>query len=462
MATLAQARQAEVAAYTTAATAASTELSQATQALDAASTALLQAEQAIKTTNDAIASKRRQLPEATNPSAAAARNLEIRDLIIIARQQTGAALDARDAKSEAKAAAAGARARNDRAAAGKARAVAASAAEAEPAARRQAQVAALGAAPLATLQADAAAVLAGTSASEAELLIEENFPAELLALSVERHTTRRAAIQAARQSVSAAYEADGTDAMARQGIAGTLDTRARAFDRAEAELADFVAKAKQRFDAAVAVLANLERIRAERQAGRPMPDILSDYEKTDIAVDADRTAAANAATPIEGLRRAITAAQTALDQEIITRIDGASIDTYPTSGLVATRRAAVVSAGTALTNAVAALGTNGEKATLDQWEIIAPDGAWQVLTDYLEARAVLGDLGATAVTGANSIASRLSDAEDAYAAAIQAEGRALRRAGAYQDAITEREARLEAQVGAGPLRFPSAVRGDSC
>jgi hypothetical protein len=447
MATLAQARQSELDAFRNAESA-------------AAGRTVTQAQEALRTTTAAIAAAGRQLPGAS-PSDTAALNRNIRDLLIEGRGRTGALLDARDTQADAAAAVAGARARQERAAAGKARAAAAVAAEAAASARRQAQLAALGAAPLSSIPADATTALGDAVTTDAETLIEANFPAELLALATERHVSRRAAIEAARASLTAAQAADATDAAIRGGVAGSLQSAAQAFDRSADEVADFVARAKTRFDAALGVLRDLQRIGAERAAGKPTPDILSDAEKADVAGSTDRVNAATAAAPIETARRAVTTARTAVDLEILTQISGAAIDGFPTSAAVANKCAAVA-ASTALGGAVTTLDTGGEKTVLDQWEVVAPDPAWRTLADYLEARAVLTDLGATTVMGPNSLASRLSDSEDAYATALQAEGRAFRRAGAYQDAVTEREARLDALAGSSAIRYPSAVRGDSC
>jgi hypothetical protein len=460
MATLAQARQSELDAFRNAESAAAAELKAATQQLAAAGRTVTQAQEALRTTTAAIAAAGRQLPGAS-PSDTAALNRNIRDLLIEGRGRTGALLDARDTQADAAAAVAGARARQERAAAGKARAAAAVAAEAAASARRQAQLAALGAAPLSSIPADATTALGDAVTTDAETLIEANFPAELLALATERHVSRRAAIEAARASLTAAQAADATDAAIRGGVAGSLQSAAQAFDRSADEVADFVARAKTRFDAALGVLRDLQRIGAERAAGKPTPDILSDAEKADVAGSTDRVNAATAAAPIETARRAVTTAQTAVDLEILTQISGAAIDGFPTSAAVANKCAAVA-ASTALGGAVTTLDTGGEKTVLDQWEVVAPDPAWRTLADYLEARAVLTDLGATTVMGPNSLASRLSDSEDAYATALQAEGRAFRRAGAYQDAVTEREARLDALAGSSAIRYPSAVRGDSC
>jgi hypothetical protein len=460
MATLAQARQSELDAFRNAESAAAAELKAATQQLAAAGRTVTQAQEALRTTTAAIAAAGRQLPGAS-PSDTAALNRNIRDLLIEGRGRTGALLDARDTQADAAAAVAGARARQERAAAGKARAAAAVAAEAAASARRQAQLAALGAAPLSSIPADATTALGDAVTTDAETLIEANFPAELLALATERHVSRRAAIEAARASLTAAQAADATDAAIRGGVAGSLQSAAQAFDRSADEVADFVARAKTRFDAALGVLRDLQRIGAERAAGKPTPDILSDAEKADVAGSTDRVNAATAAAPIETARRAVTTARTAVDLEILTQISGAAIDGFPTSAAVANKCAAVA-ASTALGGAVTTLDTGGEKTVLDQWEVVAPDPAWRTLADYLEARAVLTDLGATTVMGPNSLASRLSDSEDAYATALQAEGRAFRRAGAYQDAVTEREARLDALAGSSAIRYPSAVRGDSC
>jgi hypothetical protein len=461
MATLAQARQSELDAFRNAESAAAAELKAATQQLAAAGRTVTQAQEALRTTTAAIAAAGRQLPGAS-PSDTAALNRNIRDLLIEGRGRTGALLDARDTQADAAAAVAGARARQERAAAGKARAAAAVATEAAASARRQAQLAALGAAPLSSIPADATTALGDAVTTDAETLIEANFPAELLALATERHVSRRAAIEAARASLTAAQAADATDAAIRGGVAGSLQSAAQAFDRSADEVADFVARAKTRFDAALGVLRDLQRIGAERAAGKPTPDILSDAEKADVAGSTDRVNAATAAAPIETARRAVTTARTAVDLEILTQISGAAIDGFPTSAAVANKRAAVAAASTALGGAVTTLDTGGEKTVLDQWEVVAPDPAWRTLADYLEARAVLTDLGATTVMGPNSLASRLSDSEDAYATALQAEGRAFRRAGAYQDAVTEREARLDALAGSSAIRYPSAVRGDSC
>jgi hypothetical protein len=459
MATLAQVRQSEVVAYTTAANAATAELAAATRAATLAGTAVTQIEGQLRTTTESIASKRRQLAEATNPVAAAALNNEIRDLLIQGRAQTGALLDARDAQAEAAAVETGARGRSDRAAAGKAAAEAALKEETAAAAKRQAQLAALGAAPLNGLPAAATAALAGPPGTEADQLIQANFPAELLALVGERFTSRRSALQASAKSVSDARDAGESEAIISRGVLGTVEIRERGFERARTNVEDFVGRAKTRFDGAMAVLGNLQRIRQERLAGQPTPDVLSDPEKVSIATDANRTAAATAAGPVETQRRAITTAQTALDQEILARVGGASIDTFPSSAQVAARRAAVAAARTTLSNTIAGL---AEKPTLDLWEIMAPDAAWQLVSDYLDAKATLTDIGGTTLTGANSLTSRLTDAEDAYAAALVAAGRARRRAGALADTLAEREARREGLAGGATLRYVSAIRGDSC
>ncbi len=459
MATLAQVRQSELAAYTTAATAATAELAAATKAATDANKAVTDVETQRRTTTESIASKRRQLAEATNPVAAATLNNEIRDLIIVARAQTGALLDARDAAADAAAVEVGARARSDRAAAGKAAAAAAVADEAVATAKRQAQATALGAAPLNGLPAAATAALAGAPGTEADQLIQGNFPAELLVLVAERFASRRTALQAAAKSVADARDAGDSDAIISRGVLGTVEIRSRVFDRARAELEEFVGRAKTRFDGAMAVLANLQRIRQERLAGQPTPDILTAAEKTSIATDAARTAAATAAGPVETQRRAITTAQTALDQEILARVAGAAIDTFPTSAPVAARRTALANARTTLATTIAGL---AEKPTLDLWEIMAPDAAWQMVSDYLEAKATLTELGATTLAGANSITSRLTDAEDTYATALQAEGRARRRAGALRDALAEQEAHRDGLAGGATLRYASSIRGDSC
>src|SRR5262249_46518103 len=157
-------------------------------------------------------------------------------------------------------------------------------------------------------------------------------------------------------------------------------------------------------------------------ATHTLPDVLTAREKSDLAdatkLAARQTAEGHAAN-INTDRTAIRTAIRDLDAQVITQIH-TDVDTLATDATVQAKRDAVTAARTTLGNDQATF-VAGDKTTLDQWEVIAPDPAWQTLLDYHEALATLNELSTTVVLPANDPASLIKlmdDAENAYATAL--------------------------------------------
>jgi len=124
---------------------------------------------------------------------------------------------------------------------------------------------------------------------------------------------------------------------------------------------------------------------------------------------------------------------------------------------VQAKRAAVAAKITALQAAKDAFSA-ANKADLDQWEVVIPDKAWQILLDFEEGMAALNDL--TGIDPA-ALSTELDTAEDAYATTRAAAEMAQRRVDYFGDAITLRQRRVDATTAAIAARLLSAIRGDS-
>jgi len=256
-----------------------------------------------------------------------------------------------------------------------------------------------------------------------------------------------------RQALTDAENALGAALAANDGRDGEAAKAEVDFRHAEQALRDFTATAKQRFDRAVGIMADLQATKK----GTKTPDLLTAQEKLDVTPSAERQNAETNAEPIDANRRALDTAQRDLDTEIVNQIN-TDVDALPTSTDVKTKRDAVAAAANTLKNSQSALVASGDRTVLDRWEAVVQDPAWRALIDYLDATATLNELKATAPA---SLATALDTAEDAYATALAKAAKASRQSDALADVVAARAKRVEGIVATLPSRLLSAVRGDS-
>jgi hypothetical protein len=400
-----------------------------------------------------IAAQRAQLATTTVPAEANALVVQITAQVVLQRHQQGKVLDDQEALADASADADAATLA--RATARIATVQAAIAAAAAEGAQRDALKAAIAAAPLATIKADATALLASATATHAASRIATDFPAALLDIAGKRHDTRSGRLSSLKADVELAEDAQGAGQAADAGLAGAASQKAIALRRAQAALADPVATAASRYARALAVLQKLEAI--EVDATGTVPDVLTDAEKAQLAALAAAGAAAEpTAVALDTDLKAVFSARDALDAQILTQI-AADVDALATDPTVAARRAAIVAAQNSFDADLAAF-VAANRNDLDQWQAVIPDPAWKTLLDYQEGLAALNELAALDLP---ALAAAMDSAEGDYTSALAAAELAQRRADARTDAIALRSARLAGARGAIAARLPSAIRGDS-
>src|SRR6516164_3848658 len=402
-----------------------------------------------------IAAARATLAVTTIPADAAALIDKITGLIINQRALQGAVLDGRDEVAEAQAEAEIATMTQARATAKLAQASAGLTQATGDDAQRTALKNAAAAAPFATLKNDAATFLASATITHAQSRRDKNFPPEIIAVAQKRRDTRANRLKGLQTMLQNAQDALATDLATDGGLAGAAAQKRAAFARAESKLRDYLATAKSRFDKAVATMTALEAI--EQAAAGTVADVLTDAEKAQLAAKKAVGAATQPTVEeIDADLDAVYAADSDLDAQILIQI-AAGVDQLAADPIVQVKRAAVATKITALQAAKDAFSA-ANKADLDQWEVVIPDKAWQILLDFEEGMAALNDL--TGIDPA-ALSTELDTAEDAYATTRAAAEMAQRRVDYFGDAITLRQRRVDATTAAIAARLLSAIRGDS-
>jgi len=406
-----------------------------------------------KLTSD-IAALRAQLAQTTIPADANALVAQITTQIIAQRGLQGTVLDDQDALDAASADADAANTTLTRATARVGSAQAAIAKVTIDDTRRAALKAAVAAAPLNTLKADATAFKGSSTATNADTHVTKTFQAEIAKIAGKRYDSRSQRVAGLQTVLDNAQDALGTDLAADGGLQGAATQKQIAFQRAQDQLSGYVAGAANRFAKAQAVMKTLEAM--ELNPGT-VPDVLTDAEKAQLASSALKTPGAAAepgAEAIDADLNAVYAAQDALDAQILTQI-AADVDKLATDPTVASKRAAV---GTARTKYTTDLAAFTAKKDLDAWEAVIPDPAWKVLLDYEDAVAALAEL---STTDPAALATAMDSAENDYATALAKAAVAQRRVDTLDDAIGLCQERLAAAQAAVGKRLPSAIRGDS-
>ena len=97
------------------------------------------------------------------------------------------------------------------------------------------------------------------------------------------------------------------------------------------------------------------------------------------------------------------------------------------------------------------------RGKLDALEAAVPDATWALFDDYEEALELLAAL---AADNPATLATALTNAEDAYAAALRAEQDNARTVVAVGEVVRERDDRAATAAQSRPARLLEALRGD--
>ncbi len=173
------------------------------------------------------------------------------------------------------------------------------------------------------------------------------------------------------------------------------------------------------------------------------------------ATSARTVAAANADTVLDS-QIAVEAAELDLDTTVLGKLA-----TDPDANLSAD--ATVTAKKTTLTNARNTLTADQttnypDKTETDEWQALVPDRGWKSVVDFYDAKAAVTRL-ATLVPA--TLVSNMDAKEAAYVTALAALAKSRRRLEYLEDSVGRRTERVDTLTAARPLRFVSAVRGDS-
>lgn len=400
-----------------------------------------------------IAANRAKLPVTPVPSDLAALNEVLRGQFIEQRRLQGVILDDHDAVAWATSTVAASSKSLARVSAQLGDVQKALEAATTLAAQREQLKTKLTEAPFDTLQADATAALTDSVAIDAKAAIEAAFPASLLTLAQQRVATRIARDSEFRKSLLAAETALGNAQSAGSGASGKVEAASLNFQRAVEDLQRFANSAASRFDGATKALRDLQ----ELNNGTANPGLLSAQQLIDVAESSDRTDAADAIVAVDDARQVVNVAIKDFDAQIITQINS-DVDALGTSAAVKAKRDAVAAKNSALETVQQTVTTDGHRTTMDEWQIIVQDRAWQALVEYADAIATLAELKATAPA---SLVSATNAAEDAFATTLAAAATVSRTTAALNDVVSLRRERATTSTAALPARLLSAARGDS-
>jgi hypothetical protein len=428
--------------------AAQAQLAQAQSAIASESENLSQATSAFSDLNKQADEARKKLAAAPTSADGEALLYALEQLVIRSRTKRAGALKAQAELDAAKASAESAQTLLNAASARLVSAESALQRAMEARNQRDKLKAALAAAPLSTINADADAALQNDPGASAKARVEADFPAGLLARAEERFDAEVARIARTVADSLAADDAALAERDVNGGAAGHADEQWQAFSRAEAAARDFVNTAKSRFDQAQATLAgvadakrfpltpeasasiNDATLKTAREAAAAAENIRDDELKNlsdaSDALEAEilKAKAENKnpddAQPVIDARNTLAAAELAFHtaddawraEEIDRDAKLADVAAKQAALAIATQSAIaakidpetdanVIAARTALTEAENALETaednykQSDHGILHAWEAAVPETTWLLLAEYEEASRALNDLKAS-------------------------------------------------------------------
>jgi hypothetical protein len=334
------------------------------------------------------------------------------------------------------------------------------------AARQAALKAALAAPPLATIVADAGAVLAGTAAvdaagkfklPDATNRLKADLPASLIAQAevrlkdeIARSAANSGEYLQAQTALEAQWTSDG-------GVAGALAALQKVYTRAGDSLNQYVTTASDRINMAKTAIASV---------ADPTVSPLSPAQSTSIQ---DATTVANAVAgaalekAVDDQVALLAQKQQVLDdktrQAIANHVDpatdagvqGAQIDVTNAENQLQTLEAAFTAVP-----AMPAGAQSGEQETV-AWEVRVPDSEWQLLWSYENAQLTLNWL---TTPGPVALSAALDTAEQNLVKQLLVSDTSVATAAALQADATKRNTIATYETTAADSRRFSALRGD--
>ncbi|HEX7242971.1 MAG TPA: hypothetical protein VF263_21970, partial [Longimicrobiaceae bacterium] len=378
--TLPEFAQAVRTTYAATRTAAQTAVADAQTALGAARDSQKAHSEDLAAAQKEIAAKRAELAATEVPANAEALLAEITSLQTQARAIQALVLDDRTAVAHAEAELAAANATLSRAAAE----LAAAEADFEAVVAESAQLdtlkAAATAGPAATLRADAADALTDPPYTTAKTRVEADVPEKLLEAARASVAAENARVARLEASLNAAQDLLADELETSGGLDGTVVKQRLAFDRAEADLREWVTGGPQRLrraaDLLTAVLVGDGLFTAAEAAH------LADQD----AVDLGEPAAELRVTREEKRQAALEAEADLEDATLAARAPDPLADVAAVQEVSDAQDALDTAAGELLT-AQAAYGT--DEADFTGWASAVSDGVWRKVLGFVEAEAIL-------------------------------------------------------------------------
>lgn len=277
--------------------------------------------------------------------------------------------------------------------------------------------------------------------------VNGDIPTKLFAQGHDRRAKR-----ATRIGKAAKHAVDAEDALAVKlaaaGLGGEIEQKRIAFERTEEAVRDFAINGKERYDRALARLAEVKngpRINGDERArlttlttkGEAAILLEAAVVSAQDALDTQRDA-------VEGARRAAVAADPTKDPDDVTAVK-TELNKLPAL------QATLDGAETAYTTAA--------RSDLDAWEAAVPDSTWALFEAYESALETLAELKAIGDL-ATTLPDQLDQDEKAYVQALAAE-RANERVVIALSAFSQgRRERASVASQSAPARLLGALRGD--
>jgi hypothetical protein len=308
--------------------------------------------------------------------------------------------------------------------------------------------AAIGAAPLSTISADANTALGGPDYAAAKARAEDGFDATLLAHVRTRESKEQARLALIESTLRHMEDDLDSKIDADRGVAGAVAPLQRTYDRAEADFRELATGAQDRYNRALGLITTI--------AAAPA---LTDAERNRMK-DATLVNAAKA-DPVTHEQ----ALETAEDDVAKAQIDLDRAQTQTDVGLppfdtLANLNNAATTANGALGPAQGAFVAADEEA-LDKWEVTVPDSSWSLLAAFDEATLILNDLKTNATPTKLAAAEKaMNDAATPLVTALDTLAQSEHDIAMLSERVKLQSELLDAAERNGSARVLNAMRGD--
>jgi hypothetical protein len=397
-----------------------------------------------------VAKIRKELSEAETPAEGEAKIKELADKIVTMRTKSAEILKAEEDAEVARAGSEQSGAELKRMEALLAVADASLVEVEAQAARLKAMIEALGKDPLLTLKQKATDALNHDPFKKAKTRIEKDVPEPLHKRARERRQIEIDSLRFQQGIADTANSLVATELNTNGGLSGKAEKLKAEYERASAALRDYVGKAKERYDYALALAARVADPGNEPLTANQFARI---HDATLVLDGGD-------AADLEKLRDDARSHVKDMEAEVekaILMARAAHVDADPElNDGVKDARKHLKDADDARKVAETNFLTKHQK-NLDTWEAEVPDPTWRQLADFEESQQVLTSLGS--IVGQDFV-DHLNLAESAFAAALADAARSARTLRALEAERQAREARVEFEAAAAPRLNFSALRGD--